>query len=113
MTASSTILAQASTTQPATPPNTPNTLFFGLILMMVVFYIVLFRGKRKDETKKKEMLAAIKKNDRVMTIGGIIGVVVSTKDNEVLVKIDESSNTKVTFSRSAIQKVLTEEEAVS
>ncbi|NLX15166.1 MAG: preprotein translocase subunit YajC [Phycisphaerales bacterium] len=78
--------------------------------MIVVFYMVMIFGSRKDKKKRQDMLAAIKKNDRVMTIGGIIGSVVSTTDSEVTLKVDESANVKITFIRSAIQKVLTEGE---
>ena len=56
------------------------------------------------------MLAAIKKNDRVMTIGGIVGSVVTANENEVTLKVDESANVKITVIRSAVQKVLLEGE---
>jgi len=59
------------------------------------------------------MLAAVKKSDRVMTIGGIIGSVVSVGDNEVTLKVDESANVKITVVRSAIQRVLAEDEKPS
>ncbi len=88
----------------------PNTIWFGLLLMIVVFYVFVIFGSRKDKKKRQDMLAAIKKNDRVMTIGGIIGSVVSTTDHEVVLKVDESANVKITVIRSAIQKVLSEGE---
>jgi len=83
---------------------------FLMVIIFVIFYFVVFRGKSKDQKKRKEMLANLRKNDRVMTIGGIVGHVVSVKDNEVVVKVDESSNTKMTFMRQAIQKVVTEDD---
>ena len=107
----------AQPNQPVGPPagqkkakGGPDMFLFGLILMMVVFWVVMSRGQRKEKKQKKQMLEALKKNDRVMTIGGIVGVVVSLKGDEVLVKVDESSNTKITFSRGSIQKVLVDEE---
>jgi preprotein translocase subunit YajC len=45
-----------------------------------------------------------------MTIGGVLGTVVSTGENEVTLKVDESANVKVTVIRSAIQKVLADDE---
>ena len=51
----------------------------------------------------------LKKNDRVQTIGGIIGTVVSTKGDEVTLRVDESNNTKLTLVRKAIQHVLTDQ----
>lgn len=87
-----------------------NAMWIGLILMLVVFYGIMLSGSRKEKRKRQEMLAAIKKNDRVMTIGGIIGSVVSVNDAEVTLKVDESANVKITFIRSAIQRVLQDNE---
>lgn len=86
------------------------TLFIGLILAMLVFYVITLRGSQKDKKKRQQMLDAMAKNDKVLTIGGIIGTVVLVKDNEVVVKVDETNNTKITFARSAIQKIITEED---
>ena len=90
-----------------------NQIWFGLILMLVVFYGIVLSGNRKEKRKRKEMLAAIGRNDRVMTIGGIIGSVVSVSEYEVTLKVDESANVKITVIRSAIQKVLTDDEKPS
>jgi preprotein translocase subunit YajC len=85
-------------------------MWIGLILMIVVFYGFVIWNSHKDKQKRKDMLNAVKKNDRVMTIGGIIGTVVTASDTEVTLKVDESANVKITFTRGAIQKVLTEGE---
>ena len=91
----------------------PNHMLIALVLMIVVFYGFVLWGGHKDKQKRKQMLAAIKKGDRVMTIGGIVGSVVSASDAEVCLKVDESANVKITFIRSAIQRVLTEGEKPS
>lgn len=87
----------------------------GLPLMLLVFLALMFGmtmfGQRKEKKKRAAMLASMKKNDKVVTIGGIIGTVVEVKDNEVIVKVDESSNTRMRFSRSAIQGIISEEAA--
>jgi len=93
--------------------GTDPVLWIGLILMLVVFYAILLGGNRKEKKKRQDMLANIERNDRVMTIGGIIGTVVSIKDNEVSLKVDESANVKIIVIRSAIQKVLAEGEKPS
>lgn len=85
-------------------------IWIGLILMLVVFYGVMLSGGRKEKKKRAEMLAAIKKNDRVMTIGGLLGTVVTVNETEVTLKVDESANVKITVIRGAIQRVLTEGE---
>jgi len=90
-----------------------NVMFFGMILMLGVFFFVMMRGNRSQQKKKQSMLNAMKKNDRVMTIGGVIGTIVSVKENEVVVKVDEASNTKMTFIKRAIQQVLAEDDDLS
>ena len=84
-----------------------------IILMFVVLYFFLFRGPRKKQQQHKKMLGTMKKNDRVKTIGGIIGTVVDVRDHEVVLKIDETNNVKMHFARSAISQVFTEGEQVS
>ena len=56
------------------------------------------------------MVQTLQKNDRVRTIGGIIGTVVDVKDDEVTLKIDESNNTKIKILSSAIGKNMSKEE---
>ena len=77
-----------------------------IVLMIAVFYFVLFRGNPRSRRQRTDMLANLKKNDRVMTIGGIVGTVVNVKDKEVVVKVDETTNTKMTFTRDAIRTVV-------
>lgn len=100
-------------TLPILAQDSGNFLWIGLILMLVVFYGVMLSGSRKDKKARQDMLASLRKNDRVMTIGGIIGSVVSVSDNEVTLKVDESANVKITVVRSAVQKVLVEDEKPS
>ena len=85
----------------------PNMSFWiGIILMIGVFYFVLLRGNPKGRKKRADMMSGLKKNDRVMTIGGILGSVVSVKDKEVVIKVDETTNTKMTFIKDAIRTVV-------
>ena len=53
------------------------------------------RTKKKEQQKVKQLLDSLKKGDRIQTIGGIIGTVVEARENEVLVKVDETNNTKI------------------
>jgi preprotein translocase subunit YajC len=81
-----------------------------MIMMMVpifiIMYVLMIRPQKKKEKERKEMIANIKKNDRVVTIGGIHGTVVTVKDNEAILKVDESSNTRLKFSLNAIARVV-------
>ncbi|MEE9370193.1 MAG: preprotein translocase subunit YajC [Sedimentisphaerales bacterium] len=85
------------------------SLFF-IGLMFVVMYFLLFRGPRKKQQQHKQMVQSLKKNDRVRTIGGILGTVVNIKDDEITLKIDESNNTKIKVASSAIGKILSKDE---
>ncbi len=99
-------------TQPAGGKKPPGGLFSGdptiLIVMVVVMGLLWWwmgRGRRKEQHRHREMLSALKKGDKVTSIGGIIGTVVEVKDKEVVVKVDESSNARMKFLRSAIRNV--------
>ncbi len=97
---------------PAPAPTrqvSPLVQFLPLILIFVVMYLFLMRGPRKQQQKHKQMVQSLSKNDRVRTIGGIFGTVVDVKGDEVTLKIDESNNTKIRVSTSAIGKNLSQE----
>ena len=83
---------------------------FLILLMLGVFWFVMFRGNRKEKQKKEAMLNSVAKNDRVLTIGGIIGTVVQVKGEELVIKVDESTNTKMIIIRSAVRQVLDRDE---
>jgi preprotein translocase subunit YajC len=82
--------------------------FLPLILILGIFWWILARGRKKERQRYEEMLNSIKKNDRVQTIGGILGTVLDVRDNEVVVKVDETNNVKLRFVRSAIKEVFRE-----
>lgn len=104
-----TVLAQAKPASDGAQPQPPGlTSFLPMLVMMgAVFYFLIIRPQSKERKRRANMLAALKKNDRVTTVGGIIGTVLSVKDDEVTLKVDESNNTKITFTRAAIQAVTT------
>jgi len=81
-----------------------------LILVLAIFWFVMSRDQRKKKRQHQTMLSNLKKGDRVLTIGGVIGTIVGIKDTEVVLKVDESSNAKVTFVRSAIDRVVASRE---
>ena len=71
-------------------------------LMLVMMYFMLFRGPKKKQKEHTKMVQSLQKNDRVRTVGGILGTVIEVKDDEVVLKVDESTNTKIRVSASAI-----------
>lgn len=80
-----------------------------IAMMGVVFYFLFIVPERKKTKKKQDMLEALKKNDKVVTIGGLYGVVanVKTGEDEVMLKIDEDKDVKVKVTRSSIAHILT------
>jgi preprotein translocase subunit YajC len=82
-----------------------NPLNFFLILIVGMF-LVMMLGGRKDRKKRDLMLKGLKKHDRVQTSGGIIGTITEIKDDEVLLRVDEGSNTRIRFARSAVVAIV-------
>ena len=81
-----------------------SVLPFGLIILIFYFFIIRPQNKKQKETEK--MLSALKKGDKVVTVGGIHGVISSTKEKTVIVKVDDDA--KIEFSRNAIATVVVE-----
>lgn len=79
-----------------------------LILVMLAFLVMSIFSQRKEKKRRQQMLDDLKKNDKVVTIGGIVGTIVELRDNEVILKVDESSNTRMHFTRNAIQGPVSE-----
>ncbi len=99
------LLAQSSSTQPVGGMDVFWRSLFPLILMLVVFYWFLFRGQRRERQKQEDMLNSIKRGDRVLTIGGIYGTVVDIREQELVLKVDETNNVKLRFNRSAVKEI--------
>ena len=106
------LIAQTQTPQRA--PSGAAFLFPALLMAMVIFMILSARSQKKRERREREdMYARLAKNDRVLTIGGVLGTVVAVKDEEIVVKVDESTNTKMTFMKSAVQRIITDDQPLS
>ncbi len=114
------VVGETSAADGSIPTNTggaggksPGGLFGGsgflvvLVLMFVVMIVFSFMGQRRDRKKREAMIGAVKKHDKVQTVGGVIGSVVEVKSDTIVLKVDESANTRITFARSSIQQVLT------
>jgi preprotein translocase subunit YajC len=71
--------------------------------IIAIFYFLIIRPQNKKQKETQRMLSALKKGDRIVTIGGIHGTIQSVREGSVIVRIDD--NVKVEFSRSAISSV--------
>lgn len=76
------------------------------VLIIAIFYFFIIRPQNKKQKETQKMIDALKKGDKVVTIGGIHGLVSATKEKTVIVKVDEG--VKIEFNRSAIAGVVTD-----
>ena len=89
---------------PATGSGSLLMTVLPLALIFVIFYFFMIRPQNKKQKETEKMIAALKKGDKIITIGGIHGTVTATKEKTVIIKVDD--NTKIEFLRSAIATVL-------
>ena len=99
------------------PPGAPppdNTMMFILIMLpvfLILMWFIIANPQKRQEQRMREMLASLEKNDKVMTVGGLIGTVhsIDRENNEITLKVDEATNTKVKFHLTAVSNVFTKE----
>jgi preprotein translocase subunit YajC len=77
--------------------------FFPLIVVGVLLYFILILPQRRERQKQDQVLKALKKNDRVVTIGGMVGTIVNIEPDSKCVTLRVDDNTRLVFLRSAIQ----------
>jgi preprotein translocase subunit YajC len=77
--------------------------FVPFIAIIAIFYFLIIRPQNKKQKETQRMLGALKKGDRVVTIGGIHGVIQTVKEHSIILKVDD--NVKLEFNRSAISSV--------
>ena len=90
----------------ATPQQQPLSFLIMMAFIFLAMYFVMILPEKKRQKKHKAMLAAIKKNDKVVTIGGIHGVVVNVKEKTFIVRVDD--NTKLELDKGSVANVLAE-----
>lgn len=102
------ILAQT----PAQPPGWYqffHSFSFPMMVVVVVVWIYFLKSKRGGDKELANRLKDLKRGDRIQTIGGILGTVVEARESDVVVKVDESNNTKIKFTRKAIASIIDDE----
>lgn len=86
-------------------PSGMLSMLLPFILMFVVMYFLILRPQKRKERERKALLSRVKKNDRVITGGGIHGLVTSVRENEVILRVDDAKDVKLKVDRSAIVAV--------
>lgn len=89
-------------------PSFFNPLNMFLLMAAALFFLLIVRPQRNEMKKLQQMLAQLKKNDRVVTRGGIHGVVIQTNGNDptIVIRIDENTGARMTVNRDAVVSVL-------
>ena len=82
----------------------PLAMLFPFVMMIAIFYILVFRPQAKIRKEHETMLKNLKKNDEVVTSGGILGTVVNVKSETVTLRIDD--NVRVEVERAAIVRLV-------
>lgn len=77
------------------------------VAIIAIFYFLIYRPQKKRDKEAKAMIASMKKGDKVVTIGGIHGTIVTVKDKTVVVKVDDSA--RIEFSKDAISSVVSKD----
>ncbi|MED1946213.1 MULTISPECIES: preprotein translocase subunit YajC [Brevibacillus] len=80
------------------------TQFLPIIIMFAIFYFLLIRPQQKKAKQRNAMLAALKKGDKIVTIGGVHGTIQDLSDDTITLRI--AHNVNVTFDRGAINNVV-------
>ena len=83
--------------------------FLPLIIIAVLFYFLLIRPQQKKQKEHEKLVSGVKTGDKVVTAGGIHGIVANVKDSTFLVKV--ADNVKIEFDKSAITSVTKAEAA--
>ncbi len=85
-------------------------MFLPLILIFAVFYVLLILPQQRKQKKWQEMLSQLKTGDRVVTSGGIRGVIIALRDDYVHLRV-APDNLKIEVARSAVVSLSTEEKS--
>lgn len=88
------------------PVATIFIFLFPLIFMFVFLYLFLIRPQRNEEKERLKMINSLKKGDKVITLGGVIGTVVRMDDSEVMLRT--GPGTLIKFEKNAIRKKIGE-----
>lgn len=86
---------------PAGSSTNPVMAFLPLIFMFVIFYFLLIRPQQKKQQELNKMIQDLKKGDRVVTSGGIIGTIAGVQNDYLILKVGEGE-TKIEVLKSAI-----------
>lgn len=100
------VLAQAGPDPKPVRDDDAGLGMFPIIILTFAFvYFFMIRPQKKEADAKTQLLSGLRKNDKVVTTGGIMGTVVNIKDDEVTIRVDDQNKVKIRFLKSAVARV--------
>jgi preprotein translocase subunit YajC len=94
----------------ANPPGASGLFSFlpAVLMAIMLYFFLILRPEQRKQAAHRAQIESLKKNDRVVTIGGLYGVVMSVQreSDEVTLKIDEANNTKIRVTLASISRVM-------
>jgi preprotein translocase subunit YajC len=102
---SAALAGQGSAAAPSQGGFESNYFFLMIATIGLLFYFIILRPQNREQKRQQEVLNAIKKGDKVESIGGIHGTVLSVDTTRNIVTVQVDKNCKLDFSRSAIKSV--------
>ena len=83
-------------------------LLITFLPMVLIFYFMIIRPQKKQQKKMSEMLASLQVDDKIVTIGGVVGKITKIKDDEVIIETGIGNDkSHIKFQKAAISTVLT------
>ena len=99
--------------QPAGWEGGEGLMWFFVMLpaILLIMWILMVNPQKKQEERLRKMLDSLERNDKVMTVGGLIGTVhsIDKEQNEIVLKVDDSNNTRIRFHLTAVNTVFPKE----
>lgn len=91
------------------PTETANPILMiaPYLLIFVIFYFLVIRPQKQKQNEYQKMINELKRNDEIVTTGGIHGTIVNIKDKTLTIRVDE--NVKIEIDRGAVARVKTHE----
>ena len=86
------------------PAPNPIVTFLPFIAIIAIFYFLIIRPQSRKQKETQKMLSALKKGEKIVTVGGIHGTIQTVREHSIVVKVD--ANTKIEFSRSAVSTIV-------
>jgi len=80
------------------------TIIIFLVLIFAIFYFLLIRPQRKRQKQQRELMEELKRGDKVITAGGIYGVIESVSEDSILMKVESGATMRVSKSSVALKR---------